>query len=98
MARRRGPSKYQRAAQDPPRDVTRLAYGGARRQRRGGREWFVRDIPAHRAEKTYRCPDCGTDVPPGQAHIVAWSAEHLFGDQAAASGRRHYHAHCWRLR
>lgn len=97
MARRRGPSKYQRAAQDPPRDVTRLAYGGARRQRRGGREWFVRDVPAHRAEKTYRCPDCGTDVPPGQAHIVAWSAEHLFGDQAAASERRHYHAHCWRL-
>ena len=89
MARRRGPSKYQRAAQEPPEDVTRLAYGGARRQRRGGREWFVRDIPAHRAEKTYRCPDCGTDVPPGQAHIVAWSAEHLFGDQAAASERRH---------
>jgi hypothetical protein len=97
MTRRRGPSKYQRAALEPARDVTRLAYGGAQKQFRRGAEWFVREIPAHRAEKSYRCPDCGTNVPPGQAHIVAWSAEHLFGDSAALQERRHYHSHCWRL-
>lgn len=97
MARNRRVSKYRRAAQDPPRDVTRLAYGGARKESRRGREWFVRDVPAHRAEKAYRCPECGTDVPPGQAHVVAWSAEHLFGDDAAVRDRRHWHAHSWRI-
>ena len=40
----------------------------------------------------YKSPD----VAIGQAHIVAWSAEHLFGDEAALRDRRHYHAHCWR--
>lgn len=97
MARKRGPNKYQRAAQQPPRDVTSLAYGGARKESRRGSEWFVRDIPVHRAEKPYRCPACGTDVPTGQAHVVAWSADHLFGDDAAVRDRRHYHSHCWRV-
>lgn len=97
MARKRGPNKYQRAALTPPRDVTRLAYGGARKEYRRGSEWFVRDIPAHRAEKSYRCPECNTHVPEGQAHMVVWSAEDLFGDESAVRDRRHYHAHCWRL-
>ena len=97
MARRRGPSKYQRAARTPPRDVERLAYGGARKVYRRASEWFVRDVPAHRAEKAYRCPECGADVPAGQAHVVAWSAENIFGDEAAVRARRHYHSHCWRL-
>ena len=96
MARSRRVNKYQRAAAEPPRDITSLAYGGARKQWRRGGEWFVRDVPAHRAEKPYSCPDCGADVPVGQAHVVAWSAEHLFGDEAAVRDRRHYHLHCWR--
>ncbi|MFA7498065.1 MAG: ATP/GTP-binding protein [Leucobacter sp.] len=91
-------NKYQRAAQQPARDLTHLVNGGARRETRSGREWFVRTIPAQRAEKAYRCPDCGTEIPPGQAHVVAWSAEHLFGDEAAVRDRRHYHAHCWQSR
>lgn len=97
MTRSRRSNKYQRAAHQPERDVTRLAYGGARKQFRRGTEWFVREIPAHRAEKGYRCPECGTEVPAGQAHVVAWSAEHFFGDDAAVRDRRHYHSHCWRL-
>lgn len=97
MGRKRGPSKYQRYADEEPRDITRLAYGGAQKQLRRGTEWFVREIPSHRAEKTYRCPDCGTDIETGQAHVVAWSAQYLFGDEAAVHERRHYHAHCWRL-
>ena len=97
MARNRRPNKYLRAAQDSPRAVTRLASGGARTAGRRGADWFVRDIPAHRAEKAYRCPVCGNEVPPGQAHVVAWNAEHFFGDEAAVRDRRHYHAHCWRM-
>lgn len=97
MARNRRVNKYQRAAQNPPQDVTRLAYGGARKETRHGGEWFVRDIPAHRAEKSYLCPACCVAVPAGQAHVVAWNAEHFMGDDAAVRDRRHYHAHCWRI-
>jgi len=81
----------------PVRDVSRLAHGGAKRQTRHGSEWFVREVPSGRAEKRYLCPDCLIDIPIGQAHVVAWSAEHLFGDEAALRERRHYHSHCWRL-
>ncbi|MBL3698245.1 ATP/GTP-binding protein [Leucobacter luti] len=91
------PRKHRRAHSSELPDVTRLANGGARRQTRRGREWFVREISAQRAEKVYRCPDCGLAIPAGQAHLVAWSAEHMFGDDAAVRERRHYHAHCWRL-
>ncbi|MBP1325451.1 hypothetical protein JOF28_000683 [Leucobacter exalbidus] len=97
MARARRVNKYQRAAQNPPQDVTRLAYGGASKESRRGVDWLVREIPAHRAEKHYLCPACQTQIPPGQAHIVAWHAEHFFGDDAAVRDRRHYHAHCWRI-
>lgn len=97
MARRRRVNKYQRAAAQPPRDVTHLSYGGATKVSKRGEEWFVRDIPAHRAEKPYTCPGCGQTIPMGQAHIVAWSAEHLLGDTAAVSDRRHWHTHCWRM-
>lgn len=97
MARRRRVNKYQRAAGQPPRDVSHLAHGGARLETRRGEEWYVRNISPHRAEKIYRCPACETEIPEGQAHVVAWRAEHLFGDDAAIRDRRHYHAHCWRL-
>ncbi|MFD5599816.1 ATP/GTP-binding protein [Leucobacter sp. NPDC058333] len=97
MAKQRRPNKYQRAALAPQPDVTRLANGGARRESRSGSEWFVRDIPGHRAEKEYACPACSTGIPVGQAHVVAWRADDFFGDEVAVRNRRHYHLHCWRL-
>lgn len=90
------PRKHRRSPISPPGDIERLAHGGARLLTRRGTQWYVRDIPAARAEKAYRCPECGGEIPPGQAHLVAWSAEHLFGDEAAVRDRRHWHAHCWR--
>lgn len=89
--------KHHRATSRPLTDVGRLANGGAQRVSRRGAEWFVREISASRAEKAYRCPGCLLDVPVGQAHLVVWSAEHLFGDEAAVRDRRHWHLHCWRL-
>jgi len=97
VARSRRVNKYRRAAEQPPRDVTHLAHGGSRIETRRGTEWYVRSIPAQRSEKAYRCPECLNEVPIGTAHIVAWSAEHLFGDEAAVRDRRHWHTHCWRL-
>ncbi len=89
-------NKYQRAAQQSPRDVTRLANGGARLESWRGVEWYVRSIPAQRSEKPYRCPGCQNEIPAGAAHLVVWSAEHIFGDDAALRERRHWHTHCWR--
>ncbi|MDA3145995.1 ATP/GTP-binding protein [Leucobacter sp. UCMA 4100] len=89
--------KNRRRPVTPKHDVERLSYGGASKVVKRGREWFVREVPAHRAEKEYRCPDCGQVIARGQAHVVAWSAEHIFGDGAAVTERRHWHAHCWRI-
>lgn len=89
--------KHRRAPQQPLSDVERLAHGGARLESRRSGDWYVRDIPSHRAEKPYRCPSCSQDIPVAQAHVVAWRADHLFGGDAAVRDRRHYHSHCWRL-
>lgn len=50
----------------------------------------ARRVPAFRAHKAYRCPQCGNEVPPGTGHVVAWPED-------APDLRRHWHAHCWRL-
>ncbi|MBO1901183.1 ATP/GTP-binding protein [Leucobacter weissii] len=89
--------RRRRPASGEPRDVTRLAHGGARLETRRGSDWYVREIPASRSEKAYVCPGCALDILPGQAHLVIWSAEHLFGDDAAIRERRHWHTHCWRV-
>lgn len=91
------PRKHRRSESEPLGDISRLAHGGARLESRRGREHYVRDVPAQRAEKAYRCPGCAQDVPAGQAHLVVWSADHFFGDDAAVRDRRHWHNHCWRL-
>lgn len=91
------PRKHRRVSRAAAPDVSRLAHGGARCETRRGGDWYVRDIPASRAEKVYRCPACGLDIPAGQAHLVAWRADHLFGDSTALGERRHWHLHCWRL-
>lgn len=97
MPRKRGLNKYQRAAQEPARGVTHLANGGARVESRRGSDWFVRDIPVSRATKIYACPGCHNEIPEAQAHLVVWSAEHMFGDEAAVRDRRHWHSHCWQV-
>jgi hypothetical protein len=56
------------------------------------REWVVRAIPGGGSEKTYRCPGCDHEIPPGVAHVVSWPVEGSLGD------RRHWHTPCWRAR
>lgn len=68
---------------------------------------MVRSISGAAATKTYRCPGCRQEIPPGTPHVVAWPA----GDDTAAAGesgsesrsgsgeepqRRHWHTGCWR--
>ena len=35
----------------------------------------MRTVPPGSAAKTYRCPGCDHEVPPGVAHVVAWPAD-----------------------
>lgn len=59
--------------------------------------WNVQSVSAAAAVKTYVCPGCSSDVPAGQAHIVAWRADGPLGDEADLAARRHWHSYCWRM-
>lgn len=48
----------------------------------------VRSIQPYQATKTYLCPGCNHDIPPGTGHVVVVPHE-------AADLRRHWHRSCW---
>jgi len=56
-------------------------------------DWVVRMVPGATSTKTYRCPGCDQEIPPGTAHLVAWPA-----DSHGPAGRRHWHNPCWQRR
>ena len=45
-------------------------------------------IQPYQATKTYLCPGCNRDIPPGMGHLVAIPFE-------AVDLRRHWHKGCW---
>ena len=62
-------------------------------------DWVVRPVPGAAATKTYRCPGCDQEIPPGTPHVVAWPADgQPFGINHAVSARRHWHRPCWERR
>ncbi len=80
-----------------PLDVERVRRGVEALEDWGGRQWRVRQIPAHAAEKIYRCPGCDQEIRPRVAHVVAWPVEGLAGFVGEGE-RRHWHTACWRAR
>lgn len=91
-------AKARIAAQSPEPDDLNHLLGGARRTVvKSGFEWTVQPVTATRATKQYVCPDCAHPIEPGTAHVVVWRNDHIFGDEAAVTDRRHWHEHCWRL-
>jgi len=85
MPRRpRRPSPGRPAAEPPP------LRGGWVRDEDG---WRVRSISGTAATKTYVCPGCHQDIPPGTPHVVAWEAAR---ESEADNERRHWHTGCWR--
>jgi hypothetical protein len=48
----------------------------------------VRSIQPYDATKTYRCPGCQGDIPPGLGHLVIVPPD-------APDLRRHWHRGCW---
>jgi len=54
-------------------------------------ECEVRRVQPYEARKTYVCPGCHRDIPPGTGHVVAVPVE-------APDLRRHWHHGCWAAR
>ncbi len=50
-----------------------------------------RFVQPYQAAKTYTCPGCNRDIPPGLGHIVIVPAD-------APDLRRHWHRGCWTRR
>lgn len=92
--RPRRPGRRRERAEEP--SLERLRSGWRRTEQRRGAEWTVQPVSPERARKRYLCPGCGRSIEPGVAHIVAWRADHLFGDDHALVERRHWHTACWR--
>ena len=56
-------------------------------------DWVIRLVPGSASAKSYRCPGCDQEIPPGTPHLVAWPAE-----LPGPAGRRHWHRPCWEQR
>ncbi len=78
-----------------PLDVER-ARGGRTIESGPDGEWVVQRVRG--SERSYRCPGCDQAILPGTAHVVAWQADGLLGQEAALDARRHWHAACWAAR
>jgi hypothetical protein len=48
----------------------------------------VRHVQPYQAVKTYRCPGCDHEIPPGLGHEVVVPRD-------APEDRRHWHTSCW---
>ena len=80
------PRRNRRDRQDP----APVRAGGRQWSESGPRgTWTVREIRG--GEKSYVCPGCNQQIPPGVTHVVAWQEDTML----AAEGRRHWHRPCW---
>ncbi|WP_201776627.1 ATP/GTP-binding protein [Allosalinactinospora lopnorensis] len=89
---RRKEIRNQQGRQRPHGDEDSLflrVTGGERRETGPDGEWVIRRISGAAAAKSYRCPGCYQEIPPGKPHVVAWRP---FGD---GTDRRHWHSSCW---
>jgi hypothetical protein len=91
----KGSRRRARALQGHPElDEERARTGFTTREIRSDGEFHVRQVRAD--SKTYRCPGCAQEIPPGVLHVVVIQADSLFGEQDAIGSRRHWHQSCWR--
>jgi hypothetical protein len=92
------PRSHRRRPEPEPDDsFDKLLAGFKRTETRRGVSWSVQPVTGANAEKTYTCPGCGRQIPPGTAHVVVWRADGVLGDAADLAARRHWHTACWRI-
>lgn len=75
-------------------DVVRALGGSERLETQPDGEWYVRPVNGGASAKSYRCPGCQQEIPPGVSHLVVWPADGMLD----VSDRRHWHTPCWRRR
>lgn len=92
------PRSRRRRPEEVPLDIERILAGRLRTEVKRDGAWNVQPQPAASAIKDYACPGCGGTIEPGTAHVVAWRADGILGEADDLAGRRHWHAHCWRIR
>ena len=85
-------------ADDEDVDLSRVLMGRLHIEAKRDGAWNVQPLAAVSATKTYLCPGCQLEIPPGTAHLVAWRADGLMGEADDLAGRRHWHNHCWSIR
>jgi hypothetical protein len=95
---RRPGSGFRQAQPAQELDLERALLGRLRTEAKRDGVWNVQPHGASSAVKTYVCPGCGGEIPAGTAHVVAWRADGIMGEADDLAGRRHWHAHCWRIR
>lgn len=95
MPSKRRSSKRPYGQPHPELDVERLrgSMGAWRETGPRGEDYWVA-IPRP-TDRSYTCPGCGGTIAGDVQHIVAWPAESILGEQAAAEARRHWHRGCW---
>jgi len=91
------PRSHRRRPEPADDDFARLLSGWKRTEVRRGHEWTIQPVSEAQAVKAYSCPGCGRAIEAGVAHLVAWRADGVLGDQADLAARRHWHTHCWRI-
>jgi hypothetical protein len=96
MPRSRRPRSH-RPTTDDDLDLERIRRGLRRVESKRSGAWNVQSVGPAAAAKSYTCPGCRGEVAHGTAHIVAWRADGLMGEQADLADRRHWHEHCWRM-
>lgn len=57
----------------------------------GEEDLEVTRVQPFQARKTYRCPGCNQEIPPGLGHVVVVP-------RGAPAERRHWHKACWEHR
>jgi len=98
MPRSNRPRRRGADSEPEPIDPHQLLLGSRRTESKRDGLWNVQPQSAASATKVYTCPGCGLEIVPGTAHLVAWRADGLFGEEDDLAARRHWHTHCWRTR
>jgi hypothetical protein len=91
------PRSNRRRDEGEPLDLERALAGRLRTEVRRDGTWNVQPQSAAAAIKVYTCPGCAQDIPIGVAHLVAWRADGIMGEQSDLAARRHWHVQCWRI-
>jgi hypothetical protein len=97
MPRNNRPRGRRSEPEDDDFDISRALMGRLHVERKRDGGWNVQPIGSS-SVKTYTCPACGLEIPPGTAHVATWRADGILGERSDIDARRHWHTHCWKIR